>query len=110
MTKIERLFPVFGIAFAVIYAFVLYYNWALVTYHPKLGIWELGVAPSRDGPAMYWYGFVLSSAVGALVVTAVAALIPENVRDRVSWPNLTWLVPLCSMVFFLWLLMPYFTK
>ena len=64
MTKFERLFPVFGAAFAVIYAVVLDYNWALFTYHPKLGIWDAGAAAPKDGPAMYWYG-VVTAALGA---------------------------------------------
>ncbi len=110
MTRIERLFPVFGIAFAVIYAFVLYNNWALATYHPRPGTWEWGVAPPKDGPAMYWYGFVLTSALGALVVTIAAALIPERLRDRMPLPTLTWLIPLCAMIFFGWVLVPYVTK
>jgi hypothetical protein len=111
MMKIARLFSIFGIAFALIYAPVLYYNWALVTYQPKLGIWQWGVMPGLEGgPAMYWYGFVLSSALGALIVTVIAALIPEKAMARIPWPQLTWLLPLCAMVFFAYVLTPYFTK
>jgi hypothetical protein len=111
MTKIERLFPIFGIAFALIYAPVLYYNWSLATYQPKQGIWQWGVMPGLEGgPAMYWYGFVLSSALGALIVTAIAALIPEKAMARMPWPNLTWILPLCAMIFFAYILTPYFTK
>jgi thiamine transporter ThiT len=111
MTKIEQMFPVFGAVFAVIYAVVLDYNWALFTYHPRLGEWDWGAAaPKAGGPAMYWYGVVGTTALAALVVTAVVSLIPENTRARVAWPNLTWILPLCSMVFLAWLLSPYYTK
>ena len=74
MTKIERLFPIFGIAFALIYAPTMNNNWALATYHPRPGVWDWGVAPATNGPAMYWYGFVFTALLGAVVVTAIAAL------------------------------------
>jgi hypothetical protein len=110
MTKLERLFPVFGAAFAVIYAVVLDYNWALFTYHPKLAIWDAGVAAPKDGPAMYWYGVVATSFLAALAVTAVIGLVvPENIKAR-AWSGLTWLLPVGSIAFLVWLLMPYFTK
>jgi hypothetical protein len=110
VTKLERLFPVFGIAFALIYAPSMNNNWALATYHPRLGIWEWGVAPPINGPAMYWYGFVFTAGLGALVVTAIAALIPERIMARVPWPILTCVAPLCAMFYFVWVLYPYFTK
>ena len=53
MTKIERLFPIFGIIFAVVYAYVLYHDAPLATYHPMLGEWDFGRVASRKGPAMY---------------------------------------------------------
>ena len=110
MTKFERLFPVFGAVFAVIYAVVLDYNWALFTYHPKLGIWDVGAVAPKDGPAMYWYGVVATSFLAALAVTAVIGLVvPENIKER-AWSGLTWLLPVGSIAFLVWLLMPYFTK
>jgi hypothetical protein len=113
MTKIERLFPIFGIAFALIYMPSMNLNWAFATYHPKQGIWQWGVAPpipGEGGPAMYWYGFVMTSFVGALAVTVAAALVPEKITARLPWPTLTWLLPLCAMFYFGWVLLPYFTK
>jgi hypothetical protein len=111
MTKIERLFPIFGAAFAVIYAVVLYTDWPMVTYVPKIGVWGWGkVIPNPgDGPPMYWYGVVLTSLLGALVVTGIAALIPENAAKKI-WPGLTWLLPVGSMAFLVWVLLPYYTK
>ncbi len=80
MTKVERLAAIFGIAFAVIYAPTMDYNWTLATYHPIQGIWQLGRASPLGGgsPAMYWYGFVFTSALAAAAVTAIAALIPDK--------------------------------
>jgi hypothetical protein len=112
MTKLERLVPIFGIAFALIYAPTMNFNWALATYHPIQGIWQWGVAPPLGGgsPAMYWYGFVFTAALGALAATLGAALIPERITARIPWPNLTWAIPLCAMFYFVYILMPYFTK
>jgi hypothetical protein len=110
MTRIERLFPIFGIAFALIYAPTMNNNWALATYHPRPGVWDWGVAPATNGPAMYWYGFVFTAFLGAVVVTAIAALVPERIMARIPWPTLTWLLPLCAMAYFGWVLTPYFTK
>jgi len=112
MTRVERLAAVFGIAFAVIYAPTMDLNWTLATYHPIQGIWQLGRAPPLAGgsPAMYWYGFVFTSALGALAVTAIAALIPDNLMDRVPWRSLTWLVPICAIIYIGYVLLPYATK
>jgi hypothetical protein len=110
MTKIERLFPIFGIIFAAAYAYVLYHDMPLVTYHPMLGEWDIGRAASRKGPAMYWYGLVLTAFVVAVPLTALCALIPEKITDKISSSLVTWLVPLVAMFSFVWLLWPYFTK
>ncbi len=77
MTKAERLAAIFGIAFAIIYAPTMDYNWTLATYRRIQGIWQMGRAPSLGGgaPAMYWYGFVVTSALGAAAVTGLAALL-----------------------------------
>ena len=112
MTKVERLLAVFGIAFAVIYAPTMDYNWTLATYHPIQGIWQLGRAPPLGGgsPAMYWYGFVFAAGLGALAVTAITALIPENLMARVPWRSLAWLVPIGAIIYCAYVLLPYATK
>ncbi len=108
MTKVERLFPIFGVIFAIVYAYAVYKDIAIVTYHPKLGVWDVGHTPSRNGPAMYWYGFVLFAFVVAVPLAALCALIPEKTLEK-AW-SLTWLVPLLAMASFVWLLLPYYTK
>jgi hypothetical protein len=112
MTKAERLAAIFGIAFAIIYAPTMDLNWTAATYHPIQGVWDWGRAPPRGGgsPAMYWYGFVLTSAFGAFVVTAIAAVIPDTLMARVPWKSLAWVVPLCSIAYISYVLLPYATK
>ena len=73
----ERLFPAFGAIYAVVYSVVLYQDLPLVSYHPRLGIWEWGHAASINGPVMYWYGLALMSLVVSLPLTAVLFFVPE---------------------------------
>jgi hypothetical protein len=112
MTKTERLAAIFAIVFAIIYAPTMDYNWTAATYHPIQGIWQFGRAAPLGGgsPAMYWYGFVITAAVGAAAVTALASLIPDNLMDRIPWRSLTWLVPICSIIYIAYVLLPYATK
>ena len=112
MTKAERLAAVFAIAFAIIYAPTMDFNWTAMTCHPIQGIWQLGKAPPLGGgsPAMYWYGFVITAAAGALVVTGLAALIPDKVMERVPWRSLAWVAPVCAIIYIAYVLLPYATK
>lgn len=112
MTKVERLAAIFGIAFAIIYVPTMDYGWALATYHPIQGVWQWGQAPPLGGgsPAMYWYGFVFTSALGALVVTTLASLIPESVIAKLPLRNFVWLIPLLAIIYIGYILLPYATK
>jgi hypothetical protein len=88
------------------------YNWTAATYHSIQGMWQFGRAPPLGGgsPAVYWYGFVITSALGAGVVTALAALIPDKLMARVPWQSLTWIVTTCSIIYIGYVLLPYATK
>jgi hypothetical protein len=78
VTKAERLAAIFAVAFAAIYAPTM--DWTAATYHPIQGIWQLGFAKPLGGgsPAMYWYGFVITAALGAAVLTAIASFVPKS--------------------------------
>jgi hypothetical protein len=112
MTKVERLAAMFAIAFAIIYAPTMDFNWTAATYHPIQGIWQPGFARSLGGgsPAMYWYGFVITAALGAAVATAIASFVPDHLMERVPWRSLSWLVPICSIIYIAYVLIPYATK
>lgn len=68
----------FTVAYAVLYAISTELNLPLVTYHPVIGEIDVGLKPARSGPAMYWYGWMLTSLVGAAAIAALAALAPEK--------------------------------
>lgn len=100
--NISRVFPIFSVAFAVIYALSVQYNWALFTYFPILEQIRLG-APSatRDtGPAMYWYGWLLTSALGSIAVCLVALILP--LKGEKLWQTLCWAVPVVAMAWTTW--------
>ncbi len=112
MTKEARLAAVFALAFAIIYAPTMDLNWTAATYHPIQGIWQFGKAAPLGGgsPAMYWYGFVVTAGVGAAIVTALAALVPDKLMERVPWATLSWVAVVCTIVYIGYVLLPYATK
>ena len=105
--NLERLSPIFAAAFAVIYVVSVEQNWALFTYHPRLGEWEWLTKPPKTGPAMYWYGWLATSFLGASA--ASLAWLPLVRR----WPPplwLGWVIPLAVMASFLYFLRSFFLR
>lgn len=90
---------VFGIAFAVLYTVCDMAAWPLFTYHPGTGRIDLGYARARrdEGPAMYWYGWIATAAIGAALLGALATLLPAGLRQRIplawSWVIVIVLLP-----------------
>ena len=108
-----RSFPAFAITFAVVYA-VTYViavekNLALFTYHPALEEFGFLVQPPRDGPAMYWYGWMATSGIFALAVGLIARAVPEGVTRRL-WSGWSWAIPVAVMIVFSYLLRSYFLR
>jgi len=110
--KAARVFPVFSIAFAVLYVLAMANNWALFTYLARAREfhWLVTVPTTpRMGPAMYWYGWLATSAIGALIVSAVASLLRAE-RAAQLWRLLTWAVPLAAIAALLFLLRGWFIR
>jgi hypothetical protein len=111
-TKGARRFRVFAITFAAVYA-VTYYvalvnNWPLFSYGPAVGQWTLFNHAASDGPTMYWYGWIATSAIVAGVVALIVSALPEDLGRRL-WSSLAWLIPVCAIVAIFHLLSGYFT-
>jgi hypothetical protein len=100
-----RILPIFSAAFAVIYAIAVEANLAVITYHPKTGEWGWLAQPPGDGPAMYWYGWLITALTGALAVCAVALPLTRR-RPPPAW--IGWAVPLAVMIAFLYFLRSFF--
>jgi len=110
---LPRSFPVFAIVFGAVYAvaylIAVQKNLALFTYHPALNEFGAGVQKAKDGPAMYWYGWMATAGISASVAGLLACALPERLTQRLrsGW---AWLVPLGAMVFFCYLLRGYFLR
>ena len=104
-----RSLPTFTIAFAILYLLSVEFNWALFTYHPALEEFGLLAQKPKDGPAMYWYGWIATSAVGAFVIAAATSRVPAGSTGRLR-SGLAWAVPLAAMLAFVYILRGYFTK
>jgi hypothetical protein len=100
---------VFAVAFAITYVISILNNYALFTYHPAIGEFGAGVQKGRDGPAMYWYGWLATSGIVASFAGMAAALLPESAARRL-WPGLTWLVALVAMAVLAYDLRQFFLK
>jgi len=106
----------YATAFAVLYAIALKGDLALFTVYPSLRIVLLGTQHSRDvaapsmaflAPAMYWYGWTATAALGALLCGLLAALVPARWTWRV-WDGWVWLLPIAAMAACVYLTMPWF--
>lgn len=67
----------FGIAFAILYTVLERLNWPLFTYHPAVGRLDFWMEPARpgEGPPMYWYGWIVLSTAGALVLGYIGTIV-----------------------------------
>jgi hypothetical protein len=72
----------FTVGYAVIYTVSTEFNLPLVTYHPVIGEIDFLSKPPRSGPAMYWYGWMLTSLIGATILALIAAVTPEAWLQR----------------------------
>lgn len=99
----SRAFPIFAIAFAVIYALSVQFNLPLFTYLPVLGEVRFGVVfAGRDtGPVMHWYGWLATSTLGAGTIAAIALILPLRAVEKLL-PTLAWLVPVVAMAWTTW--------
>ncbi len=106
----------FGTTFAILYVVALASDVALFTVFPSLGVVLAGTHHTRDvadpamgflAPAIYWYGWAATAALGALMLGFVAALLPGR-WTRAIWRGWVWLVPALSMVACVYLTLPWF--
>ncbi|MDB5651467.1 MAG: hypothetical protein JWL62_2987 [Hyphomicrobiales bacterium] len=103
----ERTFPIFGAAFALVYVVAEQWNIALMTYHPRINAWGPWTEAPRSGPAMYWYGWIGTALIGAVLVT-LASLPLTKRRLPPAW--IGWAVPFAVMALFIYLLRAFFVR
>jgi hypothetical protein len=99
----------FAAAYAILYVTAVEYNLALFTYHPAAEEFHFLVQPAKDGPAMYWYGWMASSALGSFSLAVIASWLPGGATTRL-WSGWSWVVPLGVMAFFCYILRGFFIR
>ena len=108
----------YGTAFAVLYAVALAQDLALFTVYPSFGVVLFGTHHSRDvvapaigfaAPAMYWYGWTATAAIGALMFGIIAVLLPHRWTRR-FWSGWLWLAPVIAMIACVYLTVPWFRR
>jgi hypothetical protein len=102
---------IFSAAYAVLYLAAMYYNLALFTYYPAAKQFYLLVpaTPQARGPAMFWYGWIASAALGALALSLLSLLAPARWATRV-WPGWSWVAPTAVLVMFIVILRGWFIR
>ena len=60
-------------------------------------------------PAMYWYGWLATTLIGAAIAGLAATLLPRNVIGRIPL-FLIWLLPLLVLPILAYALMPFWTR
>lgn len=105
-------FRVFAITFAAVYATIYYVvlvnNWPLFSYGPAVGEWTLFNHAVSDGPTIYWYGWIATSAIVAAATGLIASALPENLGGKL-WSGFAWLIPVGAIAAIFHLLGGYFT-
>jgi hypothetical protein len=89
---------VFGVCFAILYVICDMAALPMFTYHPGTDRIDPGFARARtdEGPAMYWYGWIANSALGASILGLLATLLPAKIRGRIPLA-LAWIVPIALL-------------
>ena len=96
--KFKTFAIVFALSAPVLYVLCDIFGLPLFTYHPATNRIDLGWAPGRsgEGPAMYWYGWTVTSLVAASVLGLAATLLPQPVARRIPLA-LVWIVPILAV-------------
>jgi len=114
--RFRRFAFAYGSAFAILYVIALKLDLALFTVYPTLGVVLLGTHNSRDTvgpsmgsflPAMHWYGWTATAALGALIFGVGAALLPER-WSRPLWPGWLCVTAVAAMIGCVYLTLPWF--
>jgi len=102
---------IFSLGFPMVYLFCEMFGAPLFTYHPATNRIDLGWSPGRsgEGPAMHWYGWIMSSIIGASVMGMLGTMLPQNAVKKIPLALLL-ILPSLALIPLAYSLMPYWTK
>jgi len=109
--KFKTFAIVFSLTAPVVYVLCELFSLPLFTYHPATNRIDFGWAPGRsgEGPAMYWYGWVVTMLIGSTVLGWLATLLPESATKKIPLV-LVWLLPILALIPLIWSLRPFWEK
>jgi hypothetical protein len=109
--KLRSFVLVFSVTATLVYVLCELLGLPLFTYHPATGRLEWGYALPRrnEGPVMYWYGWVLTTAVVSTVMGLLATLLPESAIRRFPLFAL-WVLPVIAVPIMFFTLWSFWTK
>jgi hypothetical protein len=110
-SKLRTFVVVFSLTATVVYVLCDLLGLPLFTYHPATGRIEWGYALPRrnEGPVMYWYGWVVTTAIVSTVVAFLATLLPDGATRRIPL-FILWLLPVLAVPIMFYTLMSFWTK
>jgi len=102
---------VFAITGAALYVMCDMLGWPLFTFHPATGRFEWGRTLPRpnEGPVMYWYGWTVTTLLGAGALGFLATLLPAATARKIPLV-LVWLAPLLTIPPLVYSLMSFWTR
>jgi hypothetical protein len=85
---------IFSVSFSSSYVLADIYKAPFFSYYPATHRFALGWTPSTmdDGPAMYWYGWLLTSLLIALTCALIVRMVPSSISKRMP-ASISWMVP-----------------
>jgi hypothetical protein len=109
--KLRTFLVVFSLTATVVYVLCDLLGFPLFTFHPATGRLEWGYALPRrnEGPVMYWYGWLVTTAIVSTVVAFLATFLPESATRRIPLFAL-WLLPIIAVPIMFYTLMSFWTK
>jgi len=109
-SKFKTFAIVFSISGPIAYCVIQYLNWPLVTFWPAINRLVLGYEGglTGQGPNMLWSGWTLSALIVAAVLGFVAMMLPARITDKIPL-SLLWILPILSIPYIVYSLMPWWT-
>lgn len=97
--NLTRAFPAFSATWGFFYCLAFHYSSAAFTYYPLIGEFRWGNIPATEdtGPAMFWYGWILTATIGAAIVGILSLAVPNSVRAKI-WPGFTWVLAVAAFI------------
>jgi hypothetical protein len=109
--KFRTFVLVFSLTATAVYVLSDLLGLPLFTYHPATGRFEFGYGLPRrnEGPVMYWYGWILTTLIGAGMAGLLATLLPESMSRKIPLA-LLWVLPVLAVPIMFYTLMSFWTK